>query len=521
MVRTSRGFTEVGRILWELRPSGEEASLRCHRMDVDGNGQQELCLQLGDQFLALRGAQLVRHAQKIVLSLQTPDSPQGIGDYCESDGSRVSRVTGGQTVWEHDLARRRFGLGLGRDDSDDLELDSRFFGSYRERVSVCLLEWIGAPGAEDGAILALLANGRMARICLDGTILKSTQLPKGRIQDALVLPAAGAGSGTDTFALTLRYRQLRKRFFWADMFESVAVLCRGDRVTDQRRNLTLVAPLPRPSGGWLDDGFQVVSVFRGGFSVENGGSRWRGRRTPGGENAHVVRNPWDPKRPLRLRLDGLTGRFTVQTLAGEDVWEQDLPPSESGNYGVCATLGPKGDVGAAFLALWLRTEHTLPDVMAQVSRDHLRVYRMDGTLVASWEDAPRGDRFGREPVPLLDGPDEEGRITLYLLESEGAVVYELDVSGQGSDAPRHPTHLPPCLRFLCLRRTSGSATCWQRRRIASRRRSSAMKPLDATSASDRGAATPSWALHERFLSGVREVFRLFQATGNELVSFVA
>ena len=413
--------------------------IRCF-LRRDGGGPPRLLVQIDESLVEATPDGVVERKERLVHPLRTAT---GETAWLEADGGRLRLIEAETTLWEHDFERRRFGVGVGRDHDDDLVWGRERLGFYREEARVAAIETIDLDGDGADEIVVVLRDGRVLVLDQRGSLRWTTRLKRGAVISAqvFVVDTEERGRGEAAILICAKYRQVRKRFFWFDLYEPYTFLLRRGRVLDSRYKLRVIAPAPGHPGVFVTEDTTPVRISRGKLSVASGASRASfGMRRA---DLLLLSCPWQPDRGLVLEVDLPHHRAVAKTLANGELWERDLPPTEAYRYEMIGTVGATAEAGGSAIALRFATKRTIGEGIAEVSVPHVWVLSLDGKLIAELDLPPNGE-FKEVAIPVLvDGWQERGRaVVLVGANAIGAFAIPERATGAHAGIPEFSERLP-------------------------------------------------------------------------------
>jgi hypothetical protein len=369
-------------------------TVRCAHVDLAQNGCPTVAVQLDRTSLTFERGLLQRVSDRILLDASHVDDHHLV----EAMGPVVRMLRGGDRLWEHDLSARRLGVGLGRNEHDELKVSWKFVGSFRTAADVVAMDWMDLYG--DGC-LRLVVLTRIARLIVfdeKGEVFARCDLPPGVIGSAVFLPVAPSGSDNWRLVVSMKYHRLRKYQFGSERLEDVSCLLADGKVVDRLDARLVAGPLASPADGYLTEqgGFAIV---RGRSFVVAKDDRFRPWRAP---ERRVSLDPWRNDRHVDLTMEPGRQRLVACALDGQLLWESPLPGTGLREIDVRAAFGAVASGSDDRLAVWLVASRSLGEISATVYQEHLRVFGLDGTLQAAWDGPMSGERDHDTPLLLLD-----------------------------------------------------------------------------------------------------------------------
>lgn len=389
-------------------------TVRCTHVDLALSGSPTVEVQLDRTSLTFERGLLQRVSQRVLLDAPHMDARHTV----EAMGPVVRMLDGDERLWEHDLSSWRLGVGLGRNEDDELKVSWKFLGSFRTAADIVAMGWMDLHGDGCQRLVVLTRNALLVVFDEKGAVFARCALPPGAIDSAVFLPVAPSGSNSWRVVVSMKYQRLRKYKFGSERLEDVSCLVADGTVADRLGSRLVAGPLATPPDGYLTEQGGYVVVRGRSFVVQD--ERQRGWRSA---ERRVSIDPWRNTRHVDLTADPGRQRLVARTLDGQLLWEFPLPGSGLRELDVRAAFGARATGGDDRLAVWLVASRSLGDISASVYQEHLRVFGLDGTLQAAWDGPMSGDRDHTTPLLLLDDGSSSNEGYLIVLHRERVVSY--------------------------------------------------------------------------------------------------
>jgi hypothetical protein len=414
--------------------SSDEQTRACWA-DIDGDGELELCLQLGNDLMEVKGHQVVAvFEDRRVAAVAGLDD----GSWVEVSGGAVRLQRGGEVQWERRLPGARLGFGFGRDWDDELDAGSRFVGRYDEELRVRALELVDVDGDGEVEVVVFTSRGRLLAFGLDGEPRWARYLERGSFDATFVVPLEGNGEGpSGRLVLSSMLRYGRKLSLWQKYeHEWVSFLLHRGRVEGRTFKVGAVLPVPGQPRQLVGVSGEVLALNGTTLAARptvNGGGR-KGFSLPRYASGQLfVRDGLDPLRGLVLSLDIGRGTVTAAVPGGSALWECALGPAQDRVELVSGVLGTAGSPADGMVGLQYRVTRVLPEYRTEVREHRLRVFDRDGSTLGEHVFPYNEGSLDSARCVLLADPDEDGVAELLLLGAEALTAFAVDLGRNGDD----------------------------------------------------------------------------------------
>ena len=419
---------------------------RVFRLDVNGDGREEVCAQLGRTFVALSGGGVAAERGEAFVA-PLPPGPNGEVRWVEAEErGDLSLRENGREIWTRPLGRRRFSLIGGHLDYEGEWSHSpyRGVGPYVQEHRVVHLTTVHPSPRGEPVVLVILADGRALLFDLNGALRRSLVLLRGSFSDAMTLapaPDAPDAAGQYVVQAQCTYRQ-RLRFWRRGVHEAFVMLLEGDRVIDKRWKNPLSHRIPGQPGRYV--------TVSGDDILE-----WQGRRIrPAGTRRSepsrrwVVRDVEDPAAGLEFTEDRRRGEaLAVRLPNGDELWTVPWP---HGAERVSDVVGSLSRVdGVQYVALLVEFQRHLAQYDTDVAFRQALVLRIDGTILAREEfDGQSTVKVDSRCLPVVVDLDGRGHPQLVIATHEMLFAWDFsrrpDAGGQALAEPSAwDTDTPP------------------------------------------------------------------------------
>ena len=399
---------------------------RTFRCDMDGDGHQEYCIQIGSQFLALSdGAVVLQGQDRFVMPIRTD---AGVStDFIDLGCDTLRRIRNGRVQWERSISRRRWGFGLGRDQYDELHWKSDWVGVHEVQSKPIALSLINREGNDQPHVVIFTQTGCVMIFDLNGRIIASVQKAPGYYDKAQFFQFAPSEKHpAGMWAVTAYCRQRRSLgIFNSSEHEWATIMMQEARAISCQRKIGLVCLIPGETVRFLSpEGNTIVMESDTRALRECARPDRDSRRFPSGGIA------FDHVQHDRVQILVLEEKSRmIRAVDADEIvqWEKCI-----GSVGcqsvklVGAALGVMGSAAEGKLAIVFSEDIKLPDYQTTYTEYRVRVMGVDGTTVAEYE-LPRGDGWSDTSV-IFDDIDGDGKAEILLISRErGVFVLELEL----------------------------------------------------------------------------------------------
>jgi len=392
-----------------FRPSsfGRMDELRAFRLDYDGDGIEELCLQIGESFFALGPKGLVADKPETFVA-RLPPGPEGELRWAEAnERGDLCLMVDGALAWRRSLGRRRLSLGGHRDYEDEWSWSPwKGLGPYLQEHRIVALT--GAAHRGEPAVVALLADARMLAFDLTGEPVWTLRLSSASLDRSasILLPEANQKKAGDEMLVQGRFREIHLLLGmrrWVN--KQFVCLLDGGKILDRQLDCIVSHRTSRSPGELVED--RPLSDRLLVWADRR--LRFRPKEVNRARGFSMARDLFDHWRAVQLSEGSVRGSLRAALPDGETLWE--LPPSAIGEEirGCEARYTQIG--GSEIYVLLLSVSRQLQSYDTQVPVTRLLVVRGDGVVLAD-EETGLGQPLGR-------------------LDSGDALAAPIDLDGRG------------------------------------------------------------------------------------------
>ncbi len=391
---------------------GKQVPVRAHALDIDGDGAEELCLQVEGHLVVVKDRQVSSDHDDCWLA-PVPVEGDARSWYALVTEHTVALFHGGEKQWERPVPGSQ----------------GERYRSEANRGCGVLVADVDRDGQVE--VLVFTSRGRLHAFRLDGQPCWHRVLARGKFHDASMLVAADANHPSRPLLVVSARCTWRRRLLgpkdWGP--DHLTCVLDGRRLCHRQWDAPVSHPVAGSPGELLAADGSRFRLLDGVLTSCNGIARREGSS----RKSLPVVDPAEPGRVALALWEGPTQGLTLTAADGTHLWACHLgrPPAEiEVEHGV---LGRASSPADGLVALRFTETRVLAEYQAKVQTAHVAIFDRSGTLLGV-HDIPARDRE-QEPVPiLLDDLDGDGRVELVLLGRERLQVLEVAVDLPRADA---------------------------------------------------------------------------------------
>lgn len=409
--------------------------VRLFHYDVDHDGQEHLCIQIGKNLLLVRDRNSCElHKEQFLLPYICAET-----GHCHAMKTEEERLCfidhHGKTIAEHCFSQNKFGIGLAYQPiGSGIRFSKQEFGYQKKHAKILATEFVDINHDGTGEIVAFLSNGTLAVFDQNGRLLTQKLLLPGEFLDAHILfdRTWHTEKGHGIVVISgLRFSKPRWGIpgkydgdwhaFIVNGLDSAHTLNDHQVITVVQEEDAVICVYGNKSYG---------SATRIHLHVDSADNEMH-RMSKEAIDKQIFIRPAMGHGLLLATTDPRHGYLDIFEANDVFLWSQPLPPLDKGEYEIVGALGAVPGPAAEMIAVFCKSPRIVAGLNAEYEEFHLTVFTTTGEVLGEYT-FPHGTEFNISTYPvtmLLDDIDRDGAVELLVFTEHGLTVFEVEATG--------------------------------------------------------------------------------------------